>query len=139
MPDELLDGLSVEDRSSGWKKHLEAGAEAYLLLESEQVIGVLEISSFRGNLERYKSCAEIPVCYLLPEKTGQSFGFRLMDHAMAELKSRQIAKVAVWVLERNARAIRFYEKAGFVCSGEVKRHAPSGLTELLYLRNLQQV
>jgi len=135
MPDEVLDNLSVSKRSEGWSTHLSDGGEAYVLIESEKIIGVLEVSRFRGELKEYEHYAEIPVIYLLPKKIGKGFGFLLMEYAQQLLASKGFNDIAIWVLEKNTRAIQFYNKAGFLFSGVVKEHLSTGLTERLYTKN----
>ena len=61
---------------------------------------------------------EIFALYILPEYWGTGVGQRLFDAGTEPLKA--YPKLALWVLKGNARAIRFYEKNGFLKTGEEK-------------------
>lgn len=134
MADDLLQNLSVEQRKNGWEKHLASGGEAYLLRNSSDVYGVVEISKFRDSIDAYKAYGEIPVIYLQPDKIGQGHGRTLMLFALDLFAARGINDVGIWVLEKNKRAIDFYSKHGFSFSGHTKTHRPTGLVEWLMVR-----
>ena len=61
IPINILDNLSVEKKSVVWSNHLSTGGEAYVLIESKSIIGVIEISRFREKIIRFKQYAEISV------------------------------------------------------------------------------
>ena len=54
---------------------------------------------------------EIFALYVLAAYYGTGLGRRLMDAGLERL--RDCPEVRLWVLQGNARAIRFYEKCGF--------------------------
>ncbi len=56
---------------------------------------------------------EVMELYVDPFFQGQGIGGRLLDFAVGELDARFL-----WVLEKNRRAIGFYERHGFQPSGE---------------------
>lgn len=58
---------------------------------------------------------EIFALYILKEYFGTGLGQRLMDAALEKLEG--YGRAALWVLEDNKRAIRFYEKCGFRADG----------------------
>ena len=58
---------------------------------------------------------EIFSIYVLKEYHDQKIGYRLMNAAMEELSA--YSRIAVWVLKNNDRAIRFYQRYGFVFDG----------------------
>lgn len=61
---------------------------------------------------------EIFAIYVLKEYYGRKAGFALMKAGLEKLCA--YPRIAVWVLEDNARAIRFYERCGFVRDGAEK-------------------
>jgi Acetyltransferases len=134
IPDELLDNISVKQRADGWRQHLNTSGEAYLLRSSGVAIGLIEISDFRDAIPEFSGWGEIPVIYLLPEYFGLGLGGGLMQFALALLAQRGRENVGIWVLEKNTRAIDFYQKHGFVRSEHSKVHKPTGLVEILLLR-----
>lgn len=58
---------------------------------------------------------EIFALYVLSDYYGTGLGLRLMEESLKML--RQYEKICLWVLKDNRRAIRFYEKCGFVPDG----------------------
>ncbi len=134
MPDELLNNISVKQREDGWRQHLKSTGEAYLLRSPSIAIGVIEISDFRDAIPEFCGWGEIPVIYLLPEYYGFGLGGVLMQFALALLAERGREDVGIWVLDKNARAIGFYQKHGFVRSEHHKVHKPTGLVEILLIK-----
>jgi diamine N-acetyltransferase len=62
--------------------------------------------------------AELKRIYMLSKWQGTGFGRALFDAAEAEAVARKAARLVLSVYTRNTRAIRFYEKQGFVVIGE---------------------
>lgn len=52
--------------------------------------------------------------YLLPDKIGQGLGYVFFSLLESDLKSRGFAKCVLDVLEKNKRAINFYQAHGFI-------------------------
>ena len=62
--------------------------------------------------------AELKRIYVLSRWHGTGIGRDLYDVAEAEARARGAARLVLSVYTRNPRAIRFYEKQGFVVTGE---------------------
>ena len=62
---------------------------------------------------------EIFSIYILKECYDKKIGYVLMSAALEKLS--EYKQIAVWVLESNLRAIRFYEKCGFQFDGTTKQ------------------
>lgn len=60
---------------------------------------------------------EIEKIYVLPQFYGKGFGQALMDKAIETAEELGYNKLHLGVWQENKRAIRFYEKNGFVVSG----------------------
>jgi GNAT superfamily N-acetyltransferase len=58
-------------------------------------------------------CAELYALYVAPGWWSTGTGRALMHRVLDETRSEGYPRITVWVLERNARARRFYERAGF--------------------------
>lgn len=81
--------------------------------DGERVVGFTGYGPYRdGTLA---DCGEIYALYVLREYHHQRVGFELMNAAMAQLSA--YPRVALWVLEGNENAIRFYERYGFAFDG----------------------
>jgi ribosomal protein S18 acetylase RimI-like enzyme len=55
-----------------------------------------------------------------------------LDHAFAEFRRRGMTAVTLWVLEGNASARRFYERAGFTDDGARKTYPKTEVPEVRY-------
>ena len=58
--------------------------------------------------------------YIDPETLGQSIGHTLMNHALSTFAAWGCERATLWVLEGNSRAISFYERQGWRCTGTTK-------------------
>ncbi|MBQ8237677.1 MAG: GNAT family N-acetyltransferase [Oscillospiraceae bacterium] len=59
--------------------------------------------------------SEIKKLFVEPALQGRSIGGKLLDHAVAVLEARFL-----WALEKNEKAIAFYERHGFRPTGDRK-------------------
>jgi len=75
-----------------------------------------------GSSGESSEAGELFALYVLPEYWGTGVAKQLFD-AVSEQLSR-FRTVGLWVLKENARAIRFYEKCGFLATGE-EQYLPS--------------
>ena len=81
--------------------------------------------------------AELYALYVRPAWWSTGTGRALMDHVLARVSVAGYGCITLWVLEGNARARRFYERAGFAPDGT--RHGLpdlGGVTEIRYRRVL---
>ena len=62
--------------------------------------------------------AELKRIYVLSKWHGTGIGRALFDAAQFEARARRAARLVLSVYTRNWRAIRFYEKQGFIVIGE---------------------
>ena len=58
--------------------------------------------------------------YIDPETLGQGIGYTLMSHALSTFAAWGCERATLWVLEGNSRAISFYERQGWQCTGATK-------------------
>ncbi len=63
---------------------------------------------------------EIVSIYLLEEYWGKGFGMKMMSFALRTMQQNNYSSVFLWVFKDNKRAIRFYEKLGFIKDGTEK-------------------
>jgi GNAT superfamily N-acetyltransferase len=84
------------------------------------------------------SCtAELYALYVAPSWWSTGTGRALMERVLAEVRGEGYPRIVLWVLEENARARRFYERAGFRPSGASQvLHGLGNVTELCYERSL---
>jgi GNAT superfamily N-acetyltransferase len=81
--------------------------------------------------------AELYALYVHPAWWSTGTGRALMDQVLAKARATGYGCITLWVLEANARARRFYQRAGFIPDGA--RHVLDdlgGVTEIRYRRAL---
>jgi len=81
--------------------------------------------------------AELYALYVHPAWWSTGTGRALMDHVLARVCMAGYACITLWVLEANARARCFYQRAGFAPDGA--RHVLDdlgGVIEIRYRRAL---
>ncbi|MPL99622.1 Mycothiol acetyltransferase [bioreactor metagenome] len=117
-----------------WSPFLaENPSNSFVLLERGEYIGTSSISPARD--EKMAGWGEIISLYLLPEYFGKGYGKVLFQNSVQELNRRGFARIYLWTLEDNQRAIRFYEKLGFTNDGGTISCKIGGkaLTEVRYI------
>ena len=78
---------------------------------------------------------ELYAIYVLPGHWNTGAGRALLDGVLGLAAKQDYNDVSLWVLEANARARRFYEKAGFRLTGESGvLGGLRGLTQVRYRR-----
>ena len=81
--------------------------------------------------------AELYALYVHPAWWSTGTGRALIDQVLAKVRAAGYGCITLWVLEANARARRFYQRAGFIPDGA--RHVLDdlgGVTEIRYRRAL---
>lgn len=96
--------------------------------DNDKTVGFVAYGGYRD--DTMTETGEIYAIYILKEYYGKKAGYSLMNAAMEKLS--EYKRIAVWVLQGNERAIRFYERYGFVFDG-TKEHIMLG-TENTELR-----
>ncbi|MBR4224634.1 MAG: GNAT family N-acetyltransferase [Oscillospiraceae bacterium] len=133
IPQEHLDSIP----KGKWVTHLGREGMHTLVAEHEgQLVGTASFCSSRW--ESYSGYGEIVSIYFLPEHMGKGYGTALLHRCMEELRGMGYENVLLWVLEDNTQARCFYEKNGFVLSGDVLDDQIGGkdLREVMYRKEL---
>lgn len=77
--------------------------------------------------------------YVAPERWGCGIGRRLYGAAVSHLRNAAYGEATLWVLEGNDRARSWYERLGWVPTGERKSvYQPAAIDELRYKFVLQR-
>lgn len=113
----LEEGFAVEKLS---QEISNTSSQFYFALLNDQVIGYLKLNSGSSQTElKDDKALEIERIYVLSAYHGSKVGQLLYDKAMQVANELQSDYVWLGVWEENPRAIRFYQKNGFV---EFDRH-----------------
>ena len=131
--DEFLNNLpnEREQRVEKFRKTLtDPDIETYCVIFENEIIGFLVI-------HEKDSC--IWAIYLLEEYRSMGNGKEMLDFAIGNLKCIGHKNITLWVLEKNIRARRFYEKNGFSFDGTKRENAKYGnlLVQLRYALNIK--
>jgi GNAT superfamily N-acetyltransferase len=142
LPQEYLDGLDPAGRVGWWRQALERtqwpAAGTLVAVSDGQVSGFAHVGPTRDDGDGDGRVGEVTAIYVLPEAWGTGLGRALMTAALGELATAGYESATLWVLESNARARRFYERAGWSADGSVKQDDIGGarVTEVRYRRPL---
>jgi ribosomal protein S18 acetylase RimI-like enzyme len=133
VPQAVLDSLDIAARTTRWRAILEGldqQGRTWVAIEGDEVIGFSSSGPARGDDPPWP--LELWALYVRPKRHGSGAGALLADAALGELPA------FLWVLEGNARAIRFYEKIGFALDGARKDDEVGGVTlhELRMVRGI---
>ena len=92
----------------------------------------------RGGMRPAQSLAtELYALYVAPAYWSTGAGQALMGRVLAEAQAEGYPRIVLWVLEQNARARRFYERAGFRLRGRTHQlDWLGGVPEVCYVRDL---
>jgi len=123
IPDEILDNLSVEARTSTWEVAIPSGG-VWVALAGDEIVGFAAAGPSRDDDAPF----ELYAIYVLSSAWGTGLGFELAEAALGDEPD-----VIVWVLDENTRARAFYERIGFQADGVTKTE-PAGSVELKELR-----
>ena len=109
----FLDGRTAEMSRQRAQRAFDGGISTFAAKDEARVIGFADYGPYRW--DDLPDAGEIYAVYVLKEYYGRGIGYALMCKALEALKD--YGQIAVWVLEGNERAIRFYTRLGFQFDG----------------------
>jgi ribosomal protein S18 acetylase RimI-like enzyme len=115
MPSHFLRAMSVEERTLAWEQTLvndELCHAVWVAALGASVLGWVTYGPSRDN-DIDPHTGEVHGLYVDPLHWQEGIGGALMDHALLRLATDGMTRATLWVLEANARGIRFYEAKGF--------------------------
>jgi ribosomal protein S18 acetylase RimI-like enzyme len=138
LPDPLIDGMNLPDRTVQWQRALERRADVQVIV-AEAADGAL-LGFVSGGPTRSAALAtvdEVYAIYLLKRAQRQGLGRALLQSLAAHLAVKSMTpaqlSLGLWVLRDNAPARAFYERMGGVAGGErVERRDGCDLAEAAY-------
>jgi GNAT superfamily N-acetyltransferase len=133
IPDDHLDGLSIEDRTDSWREGLLDPDGPIRVAEKDGAVIGWACWGRTRDADVPDNTGELYGIYVLPDHWGSGIGPALMDEALAWLHPR-FGVATLWTLDTNARARRFYERFGWGFDGTTKADDARGfvLNEVRY-------
>ena len=139
MPQTMLNGLSVSDRTARWARILgqaerPEGPGVFVTEHGGHLVGFASSGSQRDpNLVAQGFTGKITAIYVLQDMQGRGAGKRLMAAMVEDLQGGDHDAVSLWVLRENLWARRFYEYLGGLIIGEKQDHRGAvTFTEIAY-------
>jgi RimJ/RimL family protein N-acetyltransferase len=141
IPDEELANTSVDEREHFWSQILSRSQRSNLvLLEQDVVVGWTAFGAARDPDCDSTQVYELYGIYLLSNYWNTGCGRQLFQGAEQRMSSLAL-EIVLWVFEKNIRARRFYEAAGFRIEAGKQKHITireATLAEVRYRKKLVQ-
>jgi GNAT superfamily N-acetyltransferase len=137
MPDAYLDGLRAADRAR-WYTFGDpdpARPQTMVAVEEGRIRGFATVGPSRDGA----FAGELMALNVDPDHWGRGIGRTLINASCQRLIAKGYPEAVLWVLERNTRAIRFYESHGWSVDGARRTETVWGIQvdELCYRRALR--
>jgi ribosomal protein S18 acetylase RimI-like enzyme len=108
-----LDQLSVANREQMWAEVFGRGSWEILVAEiRDDIVGFISFGKSRNDEPAVHDVGEIYAIYVAASHWSTGLGRALWEAALARLHELGFARLSVWVLAANEKAIRFYERMG---------------------------
>jgi GNAT superfamily N-acetyltransferase len=123
IPDEVIDGITVERRIAQWTAFFQRADddEALIVADHEgSVVGLASLGVSRDDDFDGARVGEVRAIYVDPDHWGHGHGRELMVGVEDWLRRHDFAEAMLWVLEANRRARHFYDAAGWAVDGASK-------------------
>lgn len=105
------------------------GAKLVLAWRDDRPVGFTLFAPGAGSLEVFYLAVD-------PDAWGTGVASQLLLSAEGHARRTGRETLELWVINDNERAIRVYERAGWVATHMVKRDTPEGRLERRFLRHL---
>jgi GNAT superfamily N-acetyltransferase len=127
IPQDVLDGLSVEQRTQRWAELLAdisngRSQRDVLFVNADDVVRGFSYAapSDDDDASDAGNTALLHAIYLDQSAWGTGLGAALLEATINDLRSRSFTHATLWVIEANERARRFYEAHGWYADGSSK-------------------
>ncbi|MFD6228780.1 GNAT family N-acetyltransferase [Streptomyces sp. NPDC060232] len=141
VPPSHLDAMTVEDdagRRRQWFSRPGRESRDLVAVGDRGPVGWVCFGPSRGDISGAGRVGEVHALYVAPDLIGTGIGRGLLAEAHAAMRDQGCAASALWVLQDNRRARRFYARAGYAADGATQEDVYDGVTlaELRYRREL---
>jgi len=134
---EYVNSRSIVDFRDLWRQRVHSTSSmTCALLRGADLVGFVSAGNCRDE-DVDEECGCVDRIYLHPSVWEKRLGGRLLQWCENNLKERRFETVKLWVFQANERAIRFYERKGYVPDGKTKVEFDSVL--IRYTKSLAAV
>jgi GNAT superfamily N-acetyltransferase len=121
FPAERLAGLDGrrEQQARHWRAMIEDPPLPGHMLLAERGLDAIGFASI-GQARDDAAAGEVYAIYVLPEAWGTGAGHALMHESLQRLRDDGYREAVLWVLDDNPRARTFYEREGWMLTGEAR-------------------
>ena len=138
LSSDFLDSLCVDTRETMWSQCIASGSPVLLVAKEAGVVhGLLSFGASRDK-GASASEAEIWALYVAPRWWSTGAGRVLWLHAKSRMLEQHYMSCSLWVFQQNARAVKFYEAAGFVRDPSPPKSVELGGRQLIEVRYVCQ-
>ncbi|SDB93146.1 GNAT family N-acetyltransferase [Acinetobacter boissieri] len=136
MPQNILDSLSVPEKTAMWTKIIEENNKKLMVYDEalKGIVGWVVYGPSR-NIHDEETVAEIEAFYIDPSHFRCGYGKNLYKKVITELKDAGYTKVYLWALSANLNATAFYKKMGMIQNTQEIKYFKIGgesLEEVMY-------
>ncbi|RSN00483.1 GNAT family N-acetyltransferase [Streptomyces sp. WAC 01325] len=140
IPQSYLDALDVAqdaERRRGYFSQGDAGVLDLVAERDGEILGWACHGPYRDGEARTED-VELYAIYVDPGRYGAGIGHALLQESLRRCTAAGHSRMLLWVLKDNARARRFYERAGFRADGAEEPFEVEGVgvPEVRYAREL---
>ncbi len=141
MTDAYLAGLDPKVIGQGWETALAegAGGSTVMVVSSDnRLMAMCSVGPLRGRTEPDDPTGELWMLNADPAAFGTGAAVALHAAALTTLADQGHRVAALWVVDQNPRARRFYEREGWQADGieRVDEVAGAAIHEVRYVRDL---
>jgi ribosomal protein S18 acetylase RimI-like enzyme len=131
MPDDYLDGLTVDDRADQWTRILTRELDSPMAVfvaedDDGRVVGFVAVGGEMDVADTTRG--EVYALNVDPDSWGHGVGRALLAAGCGHLRAVGFATAVLWVHPDNTRACRFYHASGWLADGTEHRHDTLGVT-----------
>ena len=118
-----------------WKNTIHNGKGILKVVDEE---GIIQGFCYADESREFPNIAEIYVLYVLQERWGFGYGWKLFQNICSLLHQKGYSEIGLWVATKNGRARSFYERVGMKTDGTTKEETFGGrlISEIRYTRKL---
>lgn len=128
LPGSFLAALDDQQESAHFRARLGQAAGGWSQVQVLELGGRVQGFAALGlPSQEQPSDLELSALYLHPAAWHQGLGRLLLNQVIEGLRAQGIGRINLWVLERNARARRFYEREGWQPSGSHRTEWQGGI------------